>query len=324
MQASIIIPTFNEAARLPCLLDALAAQTTRPREVIVADAGSTDGTRELAEAAGCVVVGGGPPAVGRNAGAAVASGEMLAFLDADVRPTPDFLHLAMAEFERAGCVVATCLLEPLEPGALNLLLAEAANLYLQLMRPVSPHAPGSCLLCLRVVHEAIGGFDETLALAEDHDYVRRAAEHGPFCVFTSVTMPTSFRRVETEGLVGLALKYLYSEIHALAGIPIRSMPFEYQFGVHGDPADVETASRSYEEVIARLRAQRQDLGDPLGRLSDRARGLFDDLVRPGAASAALQRIRERLEASDIAVLDRYLKRRLHAVRGIRERPADRQ
>jgi glycosyltransferase involved in cell wall biosynthesis len=46
---SVIIPTLNEAARLPPLLDALAGEETA-FEIIVADGGSTDGTAAIAAA----------------------------------------------------------------------------------------------------------------------------------------------------------------------------------------------------------------------------------------------------------------------------------
>lgn len=313
MRVSIIIPALNEAERLAVLLQALSEQSAPALEIIVADAGSTDDTRAIAESSGCVVVDGGMPGVGRNAGAAVATGELLLFLDADVRPEPDFLAAATDEFERSGCVVATCLMAPLEESALNTFLAESANLYLQVMRPISPHAPGSCVLCLRSVHEAIGGFDESLLLAEDHDYVQRASAQGGFAVLTGVSMPTSMRRFESEGLIALSLKYLWSEMHAIAGRPIREIPFEYEFGAHALPGAVDPPSRFAEE-IARLRAQLPDIGDPFEHLSARAREFFEDLVERSDARAIRLRIRELLDASDIAELERYLRSRLRMFR----------
>ena len=83
---SVIIPALDEAECLPGLLDSLAAQDRRPDEVIVADAGSTDGTAEIAAARGALVVPGGRPAAGRNAGAGAARGDLFLFLDADVVP----------------------------------------------------------------------------------------------------------------------------------------------------------------------------------------------------------------------------------------------
>ena len=74
---SVIIPTLNEIAYLPQLLDALAKQTRLPDEIIVADAGSKDGTAELAQSRGVRFVHGGMPAVGRNAGARAAKGHAL-------------------------------------------------------------------------------------------------------------------------------------------------------------------------------------------------------------------------------------------------------
>ena len=44
---SVIIPPLNKNAYLPHLLDALAMQTRLPDEMIVADAGSKDGSAEL-------------------------------------------------------------------------------------------------------------------------------------------------------------------------------------------------------------------------------------------------------------------------------------
>ena len=56
---SVIIPTLNEEKYLPILLHSLKQQTFRDFEVIVADAGSTDKTKEVAEGLGAKLVPGG-------------------------------------------------------------------------------------------------------------------------------------------------------------------------------------------------------------------------------------------------------------------------
>jgi glycosyltransferase involved in cell wall biosynthesis len=81
LHLSIIIPTLNEIAYLPHLLDALAMQNRLPDEIIVADAGSKDNTVELAQSRCVHVVHGGMPAVGRNVGARAAKGGLLSFFD---------------------------------------------------------------------------------------------------------------------------------------------------------------------------------------------------------------------------------------------------
>jgi glycosyltransferase involved in cell wall biosynthesis len=233
---SVIVPTLNEAGRLAHLLEALRMQTLPPQEVIVADAGSSDGTAELAHRAGCRVVEGGRPAVGRNYGAAAATCDVLLFLDADVVPSADFIERALDEFGATGASAATAAFEPLEAGRLNSFIAMGVNQFLRVTQSFSPHAPGFCILARRDSHESVGGFDETLALAEDHDYVRRLARHGKFRVLTSVSIAVSMRRIEEEGVVPLGLKYTWCEACVLAGVPIRSVPFRYRFGVHAPPA----------------------------------------------------------------------------------------
>ncbi len=242
-RVSVIIPTLNESAYLPLLLGALAAQTRPADEIIVADAGSTDGTPELAQARGARVVGGGIPAVGRNAGAKVAKGELLLFLDADVVPPPDFLERALTEFAQKGYDVATVVVTPWDGNRIEQVVHEAANLYFLLMQSWLPYAPGYCILVRREIHEKINGFDETLTLSEDLDYVRRAARHGRFGILTSTCIPVSMRRIRREGLISLGMKYLWSDIHLLMGKPMRRLPFKYEFGVFSSPVSGNSLER---------------------------------------------------------------------------------
>lgn len=89
MKLSIVIPTLNEAAGIERALEALAPQRANGHEVIVADGGSNDGTRELAAAlADRVIAAPRGRARQMNAGAAVAAGDALLFLHADTRLPP--------------------------------------------------------------------------------------------------------------------------------------------------------------------------------------------------------------------------------------------
>lgn len=87
---SLIIPVLNEAARLPALLAALQPLRERGVEIIVADGGSTDGSRELARpGADHVLVAPRGRARQMNAGAAQAQGDVLLFLHADTELPPE-------------------------------------------------------------------------------------------------------------------------------------------------------------------------------------------------------------------------------------------
>jgi hypothetical protein len=315
---SVIIPTLNEAAVLPGLLDALQSQTRPPDEIIVADAGSKDGTGELAQARGVSVVPGGSPGVGRNAGARAATGDLFLFLDADVLPPPDFIANLLEEFIKFDFDVATCLMEPLSDDLPTQILNEAANLFLQVVQYFVPHAPGFCILVRRRIHETIGGFDESAKMAEDHDYVQRAAKHGEFGVLAEVRIPVSMRRLEKEGLVKLSLKYLWTEIYALAGKPVYSMPFEYQFGTH-TPSGAAPSSRRKIVDIAQLREQLGKFEDPLQGLSPAGLGQFEQLLKWDNLEALREQVRLQLDASDMKILHRFLLQRLELIRRA-ERP----
>lgn len=90
MTLSAVIPAFDEAAALPALLADLHALGESLDEIVVADAGSSDGTVAVAVAAGARVV---QARRGRahqlNAGARSATGDWLLFLHADSRVGPD-------------------------------------------------------------------------------------------------------------------------------------------------------------------------------------------------------------------------------------------
>jgi hypothetical protein len=305
---SVIIPALNEAAALPGLLDALGAQTRPPDEIVVADAGSTDGTVAEALARGARVVPGGRPGPGRNAGARAATGDVFLFLDADVLPAREFVAGVLDEFERESLDVATCLMEPLGGALHDRVITEAANVYLQIIEPFSPHAPGFCIVVKRRLHELIGGFDETVKMNEDHDYVQRAAVHGQFDLLTGVRIAVSMRRIEKEGLTRLAVKYLWCEMHALAGQPVYNMPFQYEFGAFPARPTDHGQWRSLIDIV-QLREQLGRFDNPLLDLSERGRARLHELAHLEWLSAARGRMRLMLEPPDLAVLSRYLQQR---------------
>lgn len=310
---SVIIPTLNEASHLPGLLDALHAQTRPPDEIIVADAGSKDGTVEIAQARGVRVVPGGMPGPGRNAGARQAQSNIFLFLDADVAPHPNFLELTLGEFERQGYAVATCFNESLSDDLGDKIIVEATNLYLQIIMPVSPHAPGFCIFAQRAVHQAMGGFDETVIMCEDHDYARRALQFGKFGLLTSARIPVSMRRLEKEGLIGLALKYLWCEMYALAGKPIRSIPFEYEFGAHR--ATGKLAGRYlYLIDIAELRTQLGRFENPIQNLSTAGLKQIEQISHLDWLKIPRERLRLQIDIPDATILYRYLLQRLEVLR----------
>lgn len=228
---SIIIPTYNEENFLPKLLRSIKRQTYRNKEVIVADAKSRDKTRELAASYGAKVVEGGAVAAGRNNGARCAKGDILLFLDADViLPDASFLWQTVMEFIRRHLGIATCLPVPISTKKIDHAFHDFFNVYIKLLGAMMPHAPGFCIMVRRDIHEKIGGFDEKIKLAEDHDYAEQAVKCGKFGVLKSRKIPVSIRRFDKDGRFKIAMKYVFCELHRMTLGSVKSDIFKYKFG----------------------------------------------------------------------------------------------
>ncbi len=229
---SIIIPTFNEQYYLPRLLSSIQAQTVGPKEIIVADAFSVDNTKEIAKQFGCKVIDGGLPSKSRNNGAKLASQPLFLFLDADVILPPQFLKNTVDEMLIKELDITSCFITPRSNLKIDRFLHQFANQYMKLTQKFHPHMPGFCIFVKKSLHEKIQGFDESLILAEDHDYVKRAKKIGKFGYLKSYKIPVSVRRLSEEGRVKIALKYIAIELHLIFLGKIKRNIFNYKFGNH--------------------------------------------------------------------------------------------
>ncbi len=99
---SIIIPTFNGAARIGHCLDALLQQMPlRDVEILVVDDGSTDNLAEVVQrypGVRLIRQANAGPAAARNRGATEARGEIILFTDDDCVPMPDWLDAMLQPF----------------------------------------------------------------------------------------------------------------------------------------------------------------------------------------------------------------------------------
>ena len=248
---SIIIPAYNEEDYISGLLSSLAAQTYPRLEVIVADARSPDRTREIADSYGAKVVDGGRPAEGRNRGVAAASGEYLVFLDADVCVPPDFLEKAVAAFENKYYEVATFAFLPDSLLKIDLLMFRVANSIMEINRWFYPMAPGFAIICTARIFRRIGGFDEALKLAEDHDFVKRAKKLAAFGIIRHTHVTVSVRRLVKEGRLKLIKKYSLVELKRLFKGKIYDDMIGYEFG-NFDRADLSKTEERLERLLVEL------------------------------------------------------------------------
>lgn len=230
---SIVIPTYNEEDYLPILLDSIRKQDFTDYEVIVADANSTDKTREIAREYGCTVVEGGLPAVGRNNGASVAKGELLLFLDSDLQLTEDYLAKVLYEFKMERLGIAITQMLPISNKVEDKLFHDFANYFMISVENIKPHGAGCYgIIAKKKLHDECGGFDESLTFGEDTDYIERLAKKEPFRVLRNAKIGVSTRRLEEEGLTTLIQQYGKSTVNDFLGKRTDASELNYNFD-HG-------------------------------------------------------------------------------------------
>ncbi|ROO33493.1 MULTISPECIES: glycosyltransferase [unclassified Pseudomonas] len=179
---SIVIPMYNEARHIGRTL--LAAQQAARQaqlecELIVVDNGSDDHGPRIANELGArvLIVPGVHIGALRNRGAALASGQWLAFIDADIEMPADWLTL-MLELEGQGDVLGLDLETPRQAPW----FAEAWQRRSQRADSRPLHRvqwlPSANLLMRRSWFDRVGGFDETLRTGEDKDFSLRLRQAG--------------------------------------------------------------------------------------------------------------------------------------------------
>jgi glycosyltransferase involved in cell wall biosynthesis len=187
---SVIMPTFNRPQFLPAALASVRAQTYPHWELIIADDGSEDATRDYLRGLSTSRIRivwlehTGRPAVARNAAARLAAGDYLAFLDSDDLWAPDKLARQVASLhrhpERAWSYTSFTLIDaagtaaPVQHGHQQ---AVAGAILEPLLTDATVVALPSVMV-RRALFLQLGGFDETLTMCEDDELWYRLAAYG--------------------------------------------------------------------------------------------------------------------------------------------------
>lgn len=212
---SVIVPTWNEGKLLRPLLESLRRQTIHDFEVIVADSGSTDETRDVALASGARWIPGERrgPAEGRNRGARHARADTLVFTDADCTLPPILLERIVESLRDVSVIGGATMYLPLEGRPGERALFFLANAYQRAMIAWGfPHNAGFCFFFRRSAFERLGGLREDLFLNETHDIALRSRSLGRF-VSVPVSVATSMRRFRKNGFARTVLhEYLGSTV----------------------------------------------------------------------------------------------------------------
>jgi glycosyltransferase involved in cell wall biosynthesis len=235
---SVVIPAYNEATYIDRLLKALVKQRFKDFEVIVSDAQSKDGTKEVAESFNDKLdikfIESAPqgPAHGRNLGASKAKGNWLLFLDGDddIDDT-NFIKTLLEQTKKKEWDTSSAKMTARGKAAKRYAkLLKYQKLFLHTRRPV---ASGYCIFTKTAIFNQTGGFNEKIHFGEDYEYVSRTGKNGKFGFVESTEFFVDPRRNEEYGLK-LTWQGTLNEIYRLffGYKKLEKQPIKYQFGKH--------------------------------------------------------------------------------------------
>lgn len=224
MKLSIVIPVLNEARELPALLERLLPLVRQGTEVVIADGGSDDGTIAIAECAGFKVV---RAARGRarqmNAGAALATGEVLLFLHADTQLPQG------AGMEIAQALVANRYSWGRFDVCINgrPFMLQIVSWLMNVRSRLTGIATGDqAMFVTRAAFDTVGGFPDQPLMEDIELSTRLLTLSRPACIARCVT--TSGRRWETRGVWHTILLMWRLRWDYWRGVPVQQLAEAYR------------------------------------------------------------------------------------------------
>ncbi len=214
MKISVIIPAYNEALYIgKCLSSIEKNRSESICEVIVVDNGSDDRTSKIVAQFPFVTIISEPKkgaSYARQKGLLHATGDLIAFVDADTMITPDWAQKAINEFTTNKNLVALSGPVMYDLSSWHSLLVET---YFNICVMPLSKVTGSLILCGNFVVKKdaimqIGGFDTTIAFyGDDTNIARRLRKVGKVAFKKKFLISTSARRLKEEGIMKTGFKY---------------------------------------------------------------------------------------------------------------------
>ncbi|ELZ08297.1 family 2 glycosyl transferase [Halovivax asiaticus JCM 14624] len=202
---SAVIPARNEAAYIDATLSSCRELIGASfDEIIVVDGESTDETVPIARDHGVTVVTEPERSIARarNVGARRATGEWLAFVDADTVLDPSYLSAMLTYVDLTGRAAASSYCRITGPVRAKLMQGTINRLFPRLTHPI---LPGFNTFVHRAAFDALGGFPDVPN--EDTAFSRRLAAEYPTGYCPRILVETSGRRVAADGLTGTLWHY---------------------------------------------------------------------------------------------------------------------
>jgi glycosyltransferase involved in cell wall biosynthesis len=198
---SVVVCAWNSAATLDECLDHVCALDYPDLEVLVIDDGSTDSTAEIParhKRARVVSIPHGGLSVARNTGISLAKGELIAFVDSDAYPSPEWPYYLALGMDRSNVVgVGGPNLPPASdpPKAQAVVRAPGGPSHVLLTDDRAEHIPGCNMAFWRQALVEVGGFDPIYTTAgDDVDLCWRLLDRGNAIAYHPAALVWHHRR----------------------------------------------------------------------------------------------------------------------------------
>lgn len=169
---TIIIPCKNEEKYIGrCLLSLFNQRGIEGVPIIIADAGSTDGTMDIIDRwrakLNIRVIRGGLPAIGRNRGASIAKTEYILFMDADAEVYDiEMLSKSLGKMEKNKLHLLASKLN--SRYLIVKFLYKVNNILIWLSKFDKPFSVGMYMMMRKDIFTSLGGFPEDVMHCEDY------------------------------------------------------------------------------------------------------------------------------------------------------------
>ena len=250
---SVVVCTYNDERTLRNCFEGLRELEYPDHEVIVINDGSTDATDEITREFGFRLVSteNRGLASARNAGLEAATGEIVAYIDADARPDPYWLsHLAVSFLKTSHVGIGGPNIPPPDDGTIAECVSHAPGspIHVLLSDQLAEHIPGCNMAFWKKSLEAIGGFDPQFRIAgDDVDICWRLQQEGWTVGFSPGAVVWHHRRDSFRAY--LKQQFEYGKAEALLE---RKWPERYNRAGH-----LSWAGRVYGNGISKARGWRR-------------------------------------------------------------------